>query len=86
MSLRVGGHPFDGLLEMAAGLLDGVQVQRRQLAAAVEERAKHEARARRIDTLAYIVAAIMLSRACPDDPPLADEILEACRTRILGAP
>jgi TetR/AcrR family transcriptional repressor of nem operon len=30
------------------------------------------------------VGAIVLSRACPDDSPLADEILEVCRTRILG--
>jgi TetR/AcrR family transcriptional repressor of nem operon len=51
--------------------------------------AKREARARRIDTLAHVVGAIVLSRACPDDSTLADEILEACRPRILsqqGAP
>ena len=45
--------------------------------------AKREARAKRIDTLAHVVGAIVLSRACPDDSPLADEILEVCRTRIL---
>lgn len=51
----------------------------------VAEIAKREARARRIDTLAHVVGAIVLSRACPDDSPLADEILEACRTRILSS-
>jgi TetR/AcrR family transcriptional repressor of nem operon len=50
---------------------------------AVSEDAKREARAMRIDTLAHVVGALVLSRACPDDSPLADEILEVCRTRIL---
>ena len=49
----------------------------------VGEIGKREARAVRIDTLAHAVGAIMLSRACPDDSPLADEILEVCRTRLL---
>lgn len=48
------------------------------------ESAKREARAKRIDTLAHVVGALVLSRACPDDSPLADEILEVCRTRILS--
>jgi len=51
---------------------------------AISETAKREARAKRIDTLAHVVGAIMLSRACPDDSSLADEILEVCRTRILS--
>lgn len=46
--------------------------------------AKREARARRIDTLAHVMGAIVLSRACPDDSKLADEILDVCRTRILS--
>lgn len=46
--------------------------------------AKREARARRIDTLAHVIGALVLSRACPDDSALADEILEVCRTRILS--
>lgn len=45
-----------------------------------ERRAK---RAERISTVAHLVGAIVLSRACPDDSPLADEILEACRSAIL---
>ena len=49
-----------------------------------DEIAKRAARAQRIDTLAHVVGALVLSRACPDDSLLADEILEVCRTRILG--
>ncbi|MBX8531360.1 TetR/AcrR family transcriptional regulator [Pseudomonas cichorii] len=41
-------------------------------------------RARIISMLAHAVGAIVLSRACPDDAPLADEIIEACRAQILG--
>lgn len=37
-----------------------------------------DARAKMIDLLARGVGAIMLSRACPDDSALADEILAVC--------
>ena len=50
---------------------------------ALDENAKREARANRINTLAQILGALVLSRACPDDSALADEILEVCRTRLL---
>jgi TetR/AcrR family transcriptional repressor of nem operon len=43
------------------------------------------ARARLIDVLAHAVGALVLSRACPDDAPLADEILTVCRDAILGS-
>ncbi|HGY1008150.1 TPA: TetR/AcrR family transcriptional regulator [Aeromonas salmonicida] len=33
--------------------------------------------------LAQAVGAVVISRACPDDSPLADEILAVCRDRIL---
>jgi TetR/AcrR family transcriptional repressor of nem operon len=46
--------------------------------------AKKQARAMMIETMAQAVGAIVLSRACPDDSPLADEILDVCRARILG--
>jgi TetR/AcrR family transcriptional repressor of nem operon len=42
-----------------------------------------EVRAHAIDTLAHAVGALVLSRACPDDSPLADEILSVCRDRML---
>lgn len=50
----------------------------------VDENTKKQVRAKIIATMAQAVGAILLSRACPDDSPLADEILEACRARILG--
>ena len=49
-----------------------------------DENVKRKARAMTIDAMAHAVGAIVLSRACPDDSPLADEILEVCRARILG--
>lgn len=53
-------------------------------AAAQGKRASRDARARGIATLAQLVGALVLSRACPDDSALADEILEVCRAQILG--
>lgn len=41
-------------------------------------------RAKRIDVLAQVIGAIVLSRACPDDSPLADEILDVCRAAVLS--
>ncbi len=43
------------------------------------------ARTMLIDMLAHSIGAIMLSRACPDDSPLADEILDVCRKEILAS-
>lgn len=45
---------------------------------------RREARAKGIDTLAHAIGAVVLSRACPDDSPLADEILKVCRREILA--
>lgn len=42
-------------------------------------------RARSLDILTRAVGAIVLSRACPDDSPLADEILAVCRKEILAS-
>jgi len=41
-------------------------------------------RARRIALMAQAVGALVLSRACPDDSPLADEILNECRADVLA--
>lgn len=43
-----------------------------------------ELRAGSIDALAQMIGAIVLSRACPDDSPLADEILNVCRAAALS--
>lgn len=41
-------------------------------------------RAKLIDSMAHAIGAIVLSRACPDDSALADEIIEVCRKEIVG--
>lgn len=38
-----------------------------------------------LDMVAHSVGAVVLSRACPDGSPLADEILEVCRKEILAS-
>lgn len=43
-----------------------------------------EVRARNLDMMAHALGALVLSRACPDDSPLADEILTVCRDKILA--
>lgn len=42
-----------------------------------------QARARTLDALAHAVGALVMSRACPDDDPLADEFLTVGREAIL---
>jgi len=42
-----------------------------------------QARARILDVLAHAVGALVMSRACPDDSPLADEFLAVSREAIL---
>ncbi|WAS57197.1 TetR/AcrR family transcriptional regulator [Burkholderia ambifaria] len=70
-----------------ATFADGIE---RLLAALVQERDSSdgadsaEARADYLDIMAHAVGAIVLSRACPDDSPLADEILTVCRDKILA--
>jgi len=70
-----------------ATFADGIE---RLLAALVQEHDSSdgadsvEARADCLDIMAHAVGAIVLSRACPDDSPLADEILTVCRDKILA--
>lgn len=52
-------------------------------AAEQDEEKRQATRAKMIDRLARAVGAVVLSRACPDDAPLADEIIEVCRREIL---
>jgi TetR/AcrR family transcriptional repressor of nem operon len=42
-----------------------------------------QARARVLDLLSHAVGALVMSRACPDDSPLADELLAVSRDAIL---
>jgi TetR/AcrR family transcriptional repressor of nem operon len=57
-------------------------VERGATAAAVTP---HAARAQAIGLFAQMVGAVVLSRACADDSPLSDEILDVCRAQILAA-
>lgn len=45
---------------------------------------QREARARALSVLAHSLGALVLSRACPDDSTLADEILKVSRASILA--
>lgn len=45
-----------------------------------------QVRAESLSTLAHVIGAMVMSRACPDDSPLADEILSVCRDRLLASP
>ncbi|WP_191630158.1 TetR/AcrR family transcriptional regulator [Pseudomonas fluorescens] len=47
--------------------------------------ASGEGRKKMIDLLSRAVGAIILSRACPDDSALADEILEVCRAEMFAS-
>jgi len=51
----------------------------------LEQASANEARAKSLDLFARAVGAIVMSRACPDDSPLADEILVACRNEALAS-
>lgn len=73
--------------EIKKAFAEGIENQLAILASeegALSKSAKRTARAKRIDTLAHVVGALVLSRTCPDDSPLADEILEVCRKQILS--
>ncbi|MBI6853707.1 TetR/AcrR family transcriptional regulator [Pseudomonas cichorii] len=43
-----------------------------------------EVRAKKLNAIAHAVGTIVLSRACPDDSLLAQEILDVCRDKILA--
>ncbi len=66
----------------AAGIADLLAaLQKGAMAAGADAAA---ARAQAICQLAQLVGALVLSRACPDDAPLADEILAVCRDESLA--
>ncbi|MBD9729993.1 TetR/AcrR family transcriptional regulator [Streptomyces sp. ID-01-6.2a] len=79
-------QPADIRTEFAAGienLLTALQAPGDTPGDADQDR--RAARAMVLDMLAHSIGAIMLSRACPDDSPLADEILDVCRKEILAS-
>lgn len=68
----------------AAGLEGLLATLSNQSDAPTDKQEEATLRARRIDVMAQVVGAIVLSRACPDDSPLADEILDVCRAAVLS--
>jgi TetR/AcrR family transcriptional repressor of nem operon len=79
-------QPADIKTEFAAGienLLTALQAQSDTPGDADQDQCA--ARAMVIDMLAHSIGAIVLSRACPDDSPLADEILDVSRKEILAS-
>lgn len=77
-------QPADIKTEFAAG----IENQLTTLQAQIDTSGDADQRAARtlmIDMLAHSVGAVMLSRACPDGSPLADEILDVCRKKILAS-
>ncbi|ULR48500.1 TetR/AcrR family transcriptional regulator [Streptomyces deccanensis] len=75
-------QPADLKGEFAAGIENLLTALRTQ-ADTPGDADQRAARTMMIDMLAHAVGAIMLSRACPDGSPLADEILDVCRKEIL---
>ncbi|MES2915114.1 MAG: TetR/AcrR family transcriptional regulator [Pseudomonadota bacterium] len=59
------------------GLIDGLQ-------AGLSSSFPDIARAQAISLLAQAVGAVVLSRACPDASPLADEILDTCHAALMS--
>ncbi|HUN91580.1 MAG TPA: TetR family transcriptional regulator [Burkholderiaceae bacterium] len=66
----------------ASGIANMLAAVERGAIAAGEE--PSAARAKAIAIFSQMLGALVLSRACPDDSPLSDEILEACRAQILA--
>ena len=84
LSVDAARQPADVKTEFAAGiesLLAALQCGG-DTPADADQRAD---RTLMINMLAHSVGAIMMSRACPDGSPLADEILDVCRAEILAS-
>lgn len=50
-----------------------------------QDEPQQDMRAKMLNRMAHAIGAIMLSRACPDDSALADEVLEVCRREITAS-
>lgn len=68
----------------AAGI-ERLMVELSRAGTTVESADSGQVRARSLNIMAHAVGAIVLSRACPDDSLLADEILAVCRDAILAS-
>lgn len=68
----------------ATGVESMLEILANQLGAPEDGMCETDLRTRRIEVIAQVVGAMVLSRACPDDSPLADEILDVCRAAALS--
>ena len=68
----------------ATGVESLLETLANQYGAPEDGKREGDLRARRIEVIAQVIGAIVLSRACPDDSPLADEILDVCRAAALS--
>nr|WP_314564352.1 TetR family transcriptional regulator [uncultured Pseudomonas sp.] len=69
--------------EVRATFAAGIEAQLAVLRGQSDSADSAETRAKRLATMAHALGAIVMSRACPDDSPLADEILQVCREALL---
>ncbi|MFG6441087.1 TetR/AcrR family transcriptional regulator [Roseateles sp. LKC17W] len=68
-----------------AAFADGIESLVAALSRGADAAATPAARAETLDMLSHAVGALILSRACPDDAPLADEFLAATRDALIAA-
>lgn len=75
--------------QVKAAFEAGIEVMLARIGGLCDTPDGHDAqahRARGMVMMAQMIGAIMLSRACPDESPLADEILDACSAALLSPP
>lgn len=71
--------------EVRATFAAGIEKQLALLCGEAEGEECAQTRTARLAAMAQALGAIVMSRACPDDSPLADEILAASRKAIMAA-
>lgn len=73
-------------VEVKAAFADGIEGQVKEFLDSAAQQGDFETaqmRAKILAATAQSIGAIVMSRACPDDSPLADEILITCRDALL---
>lgn len=79
LSSDVARQPDDVKVAFSEGIESLLQMLQSQYATRLEGCCPEQARAKVIGMFAHAVGAIVLSRACPNNSALADEILHVCR-------
>ncbi|MBV7523530.1 Bacterial regulatory protein, tetR family [compost metagenome] len=78
----LGGDAARQHIEIKSVFETGIEKLISGLSSGLSANEQKEARAKAVSLLAQAVGAIVLSRACPDDTPLADEILDSCKLSL----